>query len=180
MITSFADWCHEHFDASLGDRERFFLWMGLGALPGAFLAGACADRLGKRRTVAISLVGSLVLTPLLLVADSFAMFIAVAVSVSAVAAMRQGPFAAILTGLGPDRLRGSLVGLNSAASGIGLATGTWLGGVLYGWRKFDGAVWGGVAILVVACCIFLAGVFEPRARAAEESIERNGVEESRS
>ncbi len=181
VITSFADWCHDAFQSDLADRERFFLWLGLGALPGAFVAGACSDRLGKRRTVLLALGGSLVATPALLLADSFVTFATIAVAVSAIAAVRQGPFAAILTGLGPETLRGSLVGLNSAASGLGLATGTWLGGVLYGVARLSGAVWAAVVILLLGSAVFFARVAAPAAPSpspAEPATRAPGVEET--
>lgn len=132
VMTSLAGHCVERFQSSLTDRSVLFLVMGLFALPGAFAAGFMADRHGKRRSVVWALVGSLVVLPALLLPDSFRGFLVPAAAVAAVQALRQGPFAAILTSLAGDSLRGSLVGWNAAASGIGIAVGGWLGGVAFG------------------------------------------------
>ena len=140
VITSLADHAVDRFQASLGQRALLFLCLGLGALPGAFLAGLLSDRLGKRRMVMVALTGSLLLAPLLLWPSSWSGFVLVAILISMVQVLRQGPFAAMLTGLAPLHLRGSLVGLNSAFSGVGLGLGTWLGGVTYGRHGLAGGV----------------------------------------
>jgi predicted MFS family arabinose efflux permease len=155
VITSLADHAVDRFGAGLGQRALLFLCLGLGALPGAFLAGLLSDRLGKRRMILIALSGSLLFAPLLLWPDRWPLFILVAILISLVQVLRQGPFAALLTGLAPVHLRGSLVGLNSAFSGVGLGIGTWLGGWTYSSHGLSGGVV--VAVLGLLFSLLLFG-----------------------
>ena len=154
VLTSLADHTVDAFGAGLTDRTVLFLGLGLAALPGALVASLLSDRLGKRRSVVFALIGSLILTPLLLVPESFGTFMVAAALVSLVQAVRQGPFAAILTELVPASLRGSLVGLNSAASGFGLALGTWAGGLAYAAGGLHGDVGLGLVALAGSTVLF--------------------------
>ena len=169
VITSLADHCVDRFGADLDQRTLLFLVLGLSALPGAWIAGRLSDRAGKRRSVLWALAGSVVLTPLLLVPASFAAFLVPAAAVSMASALRQGPFAALLTEMAGDELRGSLVGWNSAASGVGLAAGTLLGGVLYASHQLAGAVGLAVITLAGSALVFLQWVPSQRALTATES-----------
>ncbi len=160
VLTSLADHAVDRFGASLSDRSLLFLVLGLGALPGGVAAGLFSDRVGKRRSVIVALVGSLALTPVLLPLDSFPAFLWAAAAVSFIQALRQGPFAAILTELAPESLRGSLLGWNSAVSGIGLGAGTWLGGVAYASTGLAGAIGLTMAALAFSLALFASRVPE--------------------
>ncbi|MFH0945203.1 MAG: MFS transporter [Planctomycetota bacterium] len=160
VITSLSDHAVDRYAADLSQRSLMFLCLGLGAVPGALLAGLLSDRLGKRRLVLVALGGSLVLSPLLLLPASFPVFVLVAVLISMVQVLRQGPFAAVLTGLVPHPLRGSLVGLNSACSGLGLATGTCLGGVSYAISGLAGGVLVAALSLLLSVLLFWLRVLE--------------------
>ncbi|MFG0318198.1 MAG: MFS transporter [Planctomycetota bacterium JB042] len=160
IVTSLADHAVDRFDADLDRRSLLFLALGLASLPGAFLASLLSDRVGKRRSVLFALVGSLAATPLLVPPARFSTFLAAACVVALVQALRQGPFAAILTELAPERRRGALVGWNSAASGIGLALGTWAGGLAYAADGLRGDVTLALAALALSLVAF--GRFVPR------------------
>ncbi len=154
VLTSLADHCAERFGTGLSARGLFFFGLGLAALGGALLAGFVSDRLGKRRSVLAALLGTAALAPLLLVPRSFPGFVAAALAVSLVQALRPGPFVAILTELAEPRLRGSLAGLNSMAAGLGLAAGTWLGGAVFAQHGLRGGVLLAVAAVLLAALLF--------------------------
>lgn len=173
-VTSLADHAVDRFGASLDQRTLVFLALGCGALPGAAAAGALSDRCGKRPTVLVALALSIAATPLFLLPRSLGWFVATAALVAVVSGLRQGPFAAILTGLAPSRLRGTLVGLNSLASGVGLAAGTYASGATYASAGLGGGVLIASILLAVSLAVFAAAVPEGAAEIsglAEESAE---------
>lgn len=171
VVTSLADHAVDRFGADLDQRSLLFLVLGLAALPGAFAASLLSDRVGKRRTVIAALVGSLLLTPLLVPPARFELLLGAAAVVALVQALRQGPFAAILTELAPPARRGALIGLNSAASGIGLALGTWGGGLAYAAGGLRGDVL--VAVAALAASLVAFGFFVP-ALDGERRVEDDG------
>jgi len=169
LMTSFADHVADRFGATLDHRSLLFLALGIAGIPGVLFAGLFSDAFGKRRLVIAALFGSAVLTPLLLVPQGFLAFCLVAAPVALVQSLRMGPFTALLAELVPDDLRGSLVGLNSAASGIGIAAGTWLAGLAYESFALPGVVGATVLALTGSLLAFRFGVVEPGSERSEGS-----------
>lgn len=140
VIGSFAGHLEQHFAVTSSQKELFFLVLGLSSLPGVGLAAVTSDRFGKRRSVALALSASLVLSPALIFTDSYATFVVCGGLLAACSALRQGPFAALLTQLVESRQRPRLLGWNGFASGIGIAFGQLLGGLAHQHGGFRAAV----------------------------------------
>lgn len=140
VIGSFAGHLDQHFAVTPTQKETFFLVLGLASLPGVGLAAVLSDRWGKRRSVAVALCASLALSPVLVLTDSFGAFVVCGGVLAACSALRQGPFAALLTQLVDSRQRPRLLGWNGFASGIGIALGQLLGGFAHQRGGFLAAV----------------------------------------
>lgn len=193
VITSLADHCVDRFGASLDARTVLFITLGVAAIPGAIAAGMVSDRFGKRRSVILALLGSVMILPGLLIPSGFTAFLIPAAFVAWIQALRQGPFAAILTSLSPESLRGTLIGWNSAASGIGLAAGSLVGGVAYGQAGLPAVVsvsCGALSLSLLAFLTLVPDLDSPRGASAsvedlpggEESFSSGGdgsIEENR-
>jgi predicted MFS family arabinose efflux permease len=158
VIGSFAQHLGERFDATQHQREVFFLVLGLSSVPGVGLAVALSDRIGKRKTVAVALALSLALSPALIFTSSFAAFVVCGGVLAACSALRQGPFAALLTQLVDSRQRPRLLGWNGCASGIGIALGQALGGKAQANGGFSLAV----VVSAVALVLSLIALFQVR------------------
>lgn len=169
FITSLADHCVDAYAADLNQRAVLFLLLGVGALVGGVVAGLVSDRLGRGRFVVAALCTSMLLGPLLLLPATFPTFVAVMIPVALVQTLRQGPFAAVLTSLVPTELRGSAVGWNSLAAGLGLSLGTWLGAVGYSASGLAGVVVVAVAALLLSLLLFWLGVLRVLARTGTQT-----------
>ncbi|MBK6939714.1 MAG: MFS transporter [Planctomycetes bacterium] len=155
VIGSFAGHLDQQFAVTPAQKETFFLVLGLASLPGVFLAATLSDRLGKRRSVAIALAASLALSPALVATDSFQAFVVCGGVLAACSALRQGPFAALLTQLVDSRQRPRLLGWNGFASGIGIALGQLLGGFAHERGGFLAAVTVSAVALVGSLVLLL-------------------------
>ena len=144
------------------------LALGLASLVGATIAHRFADRHGKRKAVIFALTLSFLTLPIVLVASSLRGFVAASALVALVAAIRQGPFAAILTELCGPQLRGTLVGWNSLFSGFGLAAGSLVAGSCYGSGGLPLVIAVATAAPLIALPVFVACVKAP---AVVESVE---------
>lgn len=172
IVMSLADAAYDRFGSGAAERSVLFLALGLASLVGVVLAQRYSDRHGKRESVLAALVLSLVTLPVVLAPETFEGFVAAASLVAVASAVRQGPFAAILTELAPPRARGTLVGWNSLCSGFGLAAGSWAGGYAYAREGLLGAVL--IAAVAIGCAILLFFRFvrpqESRTGAAPDSL----------
>lgn len=164
VVMSFADAAVDRFAATTLDRSLLFLVIGVASLVGVAIAQRFADRHGKRRAVILALLFSLVTLPIVLGPATFAGFSAAASIVAIASAVRQGPYAAILTELVPQNLRGTLVGWNSLCSGFGLATGSWLGGLAYQTDGLKGAVLLSAIAIFASLVVFVRFVRVPELR----------------
>ncbi len=82
----------------------------LGAIAGGVLVGLVSDRLGRRRSVALSLVGGLVVIPLWAFAPTLALLVAGAFLMQFFVQGAWGVIPAHITELAPDAVRGFLPG----------------------------------------------------------------------
>ena len=82
----------------------------LGAITGGVLVGLVSDRLGRRRSIALSLVGALAVIPLWAFAPSLAVLVAGAFLMQFFVQGAWGVIPAHITELSPDRVRGFLPG----------------------------------------------------------------------
>ncbi len=108
-----------------------FIAVGVVSLISAFVAGALADRFGKRL---ISGLSTLVLAVMLFLIPGldFGILLIGGFLLAALAfAFRQGPVQALATELVPTQARGALVAVRNTASQIGIAISTWASGKLY-------------------------------------------------
>lgn len=166
VVMSLADAAFDRFGADPADRSLLFLALGLASLVGVALAQRFSDRHGKRESVLVALVFSLLTLPIVLVPTTFPGFVAAASLVAVASAVRQGPFAAILTELAPQRYRGTLVGWNSLGSGLGLAAGSWAGGAAYARFGLDGAVLASAIAIAGSIAVFFPFVKPPNSAPA--------------
>ena len=119
---------------ALGSRAACALAVTLLNTTAAFLVLAAywlTGRFDPRRLVGWALGASLLLSPWLPWPGDAAMNAKNVAALAALQALRMGPWSALLSELvEPDR-RGGLLGLNGAASGVGIGLGTALSGPLY-------------------------------------------------
>lgn len=110
----------------------------VGALTGGILCGLYSDRLGRRRTIILALIGALALIPLWAFAPNVALLVAGAFLMQFMVQGAWGVIPAHITELAPDKVRGFLPGF-AYQCGVFVASGMpWLAariaqGRSYGW-----------------------------------------------
>lgn len=98
----------------------------VGALTGGILCGLFSDRLGRRRTIILALIGALALIPLWAFAPNVALLVAGAFLMQFMVQGAWGVIPAHITELAPDKVRGFLPGF-AYQCGVFVASGMpWL------------------------------------------------------
>jgi len=124
-------WLHDSFNISGGKVRLVFVVCGGAALLASPVAGAIADRIGKRLQFLLS---NLSLALLLFILPSLrwepALFLVFGL-ISLSAAFRQGPMEAVLTEIVPSTSRGTFVALKNSCSQLGIGIAALFSGVLF-------------------------------------------------
>ncbi|MGE3171899.1 MAG: MFS transporter [Planctomycetota bacterium] len=97
-----------------------WIWLGLGAAVGSFVFGRVSDRIGKRQFVLLTSVVLVVCFVLLARVETFAGLVPVGIALAIVAPARTGPLQALMSGLVPTRLLGTLMGLRACSMQLGV------------------------------------------------------------
>jgi predicted MFS family arabinose efflux permease len=124
-------WLHDSFGIPSSKVILIFVVFGVAALLASPVAGAVADRIGKRLQFILS---SLSLALLLCILPSlswgrslFLVFFGISLS----AAFRQGPMEAVLTEIVASPSRGAFVALKNAFSQLGIGLAAFFSGILF-------------------------------------------------
>jgi len=99
----------------------------LGALTGGILCGLYSDRLGRRRTIVLALIGAVLLIPLWVFAPSLPLLIGGAILMQFMVQGAWGVIPAHITELSPDSVRGSLPGFAYQCGVLIASVMPWLG-----------------------------------------------------
>ncbi len=131
FIYYIGQWLNSSFGVPTRTIGWVFMLGGLVALLSAPLAGSLSDRWGKRP---VSIVGNILLALSVAVVPLFpwgvGLLIVFAIT-SLGAAVRQGPLAALMTGLVPTAERGSFIALRNVFSQMGIGLVVLAGGAIY-------------------------------------------------
>ncbi|HXG94258.1 MAG TPA: MFS transporter [Blastocatellia bacterium] len=167
-----GSWLKETLLLSPEGVNLFFVIVGFALVIGAVVAGAVADRFGKR---ALSILSTLALAPMLFMIPrlNWGALLFVCFFIASMAfAFRQGPLQALATELVPSYARGALVAVRNTASQIGIAVATAASGALYDKYGYDAVgLFSGVMTMAAAVCIFM--MREPRAETVQPNRNRN-------
>jgi predicted MFS family arabinose efflux permease len=133
-------------------------------------AGTLSDTIGRKPLIILSCVGLAIVTVgLTYVVTERWIAYPVYIAIMVFFAMRMSPLQALLTGLVPDRLRGTMLALAIALGQVGTGLGAGLSGALYaayGYRASTLASGAAIALLAWLVWRFLP---EPETAAARES-----------
>jgi predicted MFS family arabinose efflux permease len=144
-------WLHDSYGIPGSRIGLIFLACGSAAILASPLAGAIADRIGKRLQFVLS---SLSLAVFLFIlprlgwgAPLFGVFGAISLS----AAFRQGPMEAVLTEIVPSESRGTFVALKNSFSQLGIGLAALFSGILFEQSGYSGVCFlGAMANLLAA------------------------------
>jgi predicted MFS family arabinose efflux permease len=144
-------WLHDSYGIPGSRIGLIFLACGSAAILASPLAGAIADRIGKRLQFVLS---SLSLAVFLFIlprlgwgAALFGVFGAISLS----AAFRQGPMEAVLTEIVPSESRGTFVALKNSFSQLGIGLAALFSGILFEHSGYSGVCFlGAMANLLAA------------------------------
>jgi MFS family permease len=121
------------FHLEEGDAAKLLFAYGAGSLVSILVGGVLTDRLGRRRTLLLSLVGSGVLAVAMGIAPSARFFVPLLLAFGFVGDLYRPAASAVIGDLLPASERASgFAGLRMAVN-LGWAAGTALGGVLADW-----------------------------------------------
>ena len=138
-----------------------FLWAGLTSLVGAPLAGALADRLGKKPLLIVS---GLVLAFCLLVIPrlplGMLLFACLGLAGFAIAC-RMAPLLSIITEIVAPQERGTLLALRNALSQVGIAASTFVSSYFYLYSGYGVVGLFSAALVIVSTLLVLLLVGEP-------------------
>jgi len=110
-----------------GTRAAITALSMLGALTGGILCGLYSDRLGRRRTIVLALIGAVLLIPLWVFAPSLPLLIGGAILMQFMVQGAWGVIPAHITELSPDSVRGSLPGFAYQCGVLIASVMPWLG-----------------------------------------------------
>ncbi|MFO0984733.1 MAG: MFS transporter [Planctomycetota bacterium] len=146
------------YDAPM--RANLWVLLGVSGVAGGWLSGVIADRVGKKNCVVVPLTVSAIAVWLLPLARSAVPFTMLALVLSALTTLRQGPYQAIVTELVPPTERGAYLAVTLTSASLGTAVGQALSGQLFDRVGFSGVAIGSGALLLLAAVLF-ALVKEP-------------------
>ncbi len=125
----------------------------VGALTGGILCGLYSDRLGRRRTIVLALVGAVALIPLWAFAPSVAVLVAGAFLMQFMVQGAWGVIPAHITELSPDTVRGFLPGF-AYQCGVFIASGMpWLTAHIAEGRSYAWAMSVTAGTVFVLCAV---------------------------
>jgi len=157
------------FGLSEGQTARLMLAFGVGTLTSLVFGGVLTDRLGRRRTLLTSLLGSGVLATAMGFAPSTAVFVPLLLAFAFLAELYRPAASAIIGDLLPSAERASgFAGLRMATN-VGWAVGMTVGGVLADWSWRLLFVVDGITTLAYGAVVFLA-IPETRGTSVPERI----------
>jgi predicted MFS family arabinose efflux permease len=151
FLAFLGSWLHDAFGISTSKIGLVFLASGAAAVLASPLAGALADKIGKRLQFlfsSISLASFLFILPH--TSWGVALFIVLGI-ISLSAAFRQGPMEAVLTEIAGSASRGTFVALKNSFSQLGIGVATMLSGIL-----FEASGYGAVCMLGAASGVLAA------------------------
>ena len=122
------------FHLAEGDAAKLLFAYGAGSLVSVLVGGVLTDRLGRRRTLLLSLVGSGLLAVTMAFVPSARLFVPLLLAFGFIGDLYRPAAAAVIGDLLPSSERASgFAGLRMAVN-LGWAAGTALGGVLADWN----------------------------------------------
>lgn len=121
LITYLGAWLHSAFGMSINMIGAVFMVTGAASVLGALAGGWLADRLGKRRMIALgSFLLALILASVEFVQTTAGVYLFCAAGGLAMA-LREGPFQALISQLAPASERGAYIALRNAMSQLAIA-----------------------------------------------------------
>jgi predicted MFS family arabinose efflux permease len=153
MVTYLGAWLASVFGMSVATIGLVFMATGGASVVGAFGGGWLADRLGKRRMIALS---SVILAAILLLVSAVqshaGVFLFCALGGLAMA-LREGPFQALISELPPASERGAYIALRNATSQLAIAAAVAICGFLF--ERFGFLM---VAYFAAGCSMIASGL----------------------
>lgn len=153
MVTYLGAWLASVFGMSIATIGLVFMVTGGASVAGAFGGGWFADRLGKRRMIALS---SIILAAILFLVSAVqnhtGVFLFCATGGLAMA-LREGPFQALISELPPASERGAYIALRNAISQLAIAAAVALCGLLFERFGFHA-----VAYFAAVCSVAASGL----------------------
>ncbi|HEX7121949.1 MAG TPA: MFS transporter, partial [Gemmatimonadaceae bacterium] len=125
----------------------------IGALTGGVLCGLYSDRLGRRRTIVVALVGALIVIPAWAFAPSLGVLVAGAFLMQFMVQGAWGVIPAHITELSPDSVRGFLPGFAYQCGVLIASVMPWLGTRLAEGMSYGMAMGITCGIVFVGCAI---------------------------
>jgi DHA1 family putative efflux transporter-like MFS transporter len=131
LITYLGAWLSKTFGMSLNMIGAVFMMTGVASVFGALTGGWLADKIGKRRMIALgSFLLALILVNVKFAQNSTGVFIFCAAGGLAMA-LREGPFQALISQLAPASERGAYIALRNAMSQLAIAATAAICGLLF-------------------------------------------------
>jgi predicted MFS family arabinose efflux permease len=153
LVTYLGVWLASDFGMSLKTIGLVFLVIGAASVAGALGGGWFADRLGKRRMIALSSVLlAIVLFWVSAVQTRTGVFLFCAAGGMAMA-LREGPFQALISELVPAAERGAYIALRNSTSQLAIAVAAAACGLLFERFGFQA-----VAYFAAGCSVAASGV----------------------
>jgi putative MFS transporter len=153
MVTFLGAWLVSVFGMSVAMIGLVFMVTGGASVVGAFGGGWLADRLGKRRIIALS---SIILATILFLVSAVqnhtGVFFFCATGGLAIA-LREGPFQALISELAPASERGAYIALRNATSQLVIAAAVAICGFLFERFGFHA-----VAYFAAGCSVAASGL----------------------
>ncbi|MCI0696246.1 MFS transporter [candidate division KSB1 bacterium] len=153
LVTYLGAWLASVFGMSVATIGLVFMVTGGASVVGALGGGWSADRLGKRRMIALS---SIILAAILFLVSAVqnhtGVFIFCATGGLAMA-LREGPFQALISELAPVSERGAYIALRNATSQLAIATAVAICGFLFERFGFHA-----VAYFAAGCSVAASGL----------------------
>ena len=156
-IQLIGHWLHEGGILPRENQSGLWVGLGLGSALGSLLLAPLGDRMGKRNFVLITTMAMAATLLLLDRVDSIATLIAVGVPMALISAARTGPLQALMSEIVPADMRGTLMGLRSAAMQLGIGVFGVTGGWLYEDSGFSAVLY--MAAVAVMLSYMLIRIF---------------------
>jgi putative MFS transporter len=153
MVTYLGAWLASDFGMSVATIGLVFMLTGGTSVVGALSGGWFADRLGKRRMIALSSILLAIILFLVYVVQSRTGVFLFCATGGLAMALREGPFQALISELAPATERGAYIALRNAASQLAIAFAAAICGLLF--QRFG---FHAVAYFAAACSVIASGL----------------------